>query len=94
MVAYSKDSFVYGNKIDNLSKFDDNLEVLEAYDDEEDDEDSFCLCGKANDDKMIMCESEECAGYRPLYRQGFFVLFCLFLHFSYNHNKLGIIERG
>ena len=44
VAAYGTDSFVYGDKIDNLSKFDDNLEVLEAYDDE----DSFCLCGKAN----------------------------------------------
>ena len=56
MVAYGKDSFVYGDKINNLSKFDDNLEVLETYDDEENDEDSFCLCGKAYDDKKIMCE--------------------------------------
>ena len=37
VAAYGKDSFAYGNKIDNLSKFDDNLEVLETYDDEEDD---------------------------------------------------------
>ena len=57
-----KDSFVFSDKINNFSEFDDNLEVLEAYDDEEDDEDSFCLCGKANDDKMIICESEECTG--------------------------------
>ena len=79
VAAYGKDSFVYrvvyGDKINNLSKFDDNLEVLEAYDDEENDEDSYCLCGKANDDKMIMCESEECAGCIPA---GFF-----FFHFSH-----------
>ena len=43
VVAYGKDSFVYSDKIVNLSKFDDDLEVLEAYDDEEDDEDSFCF---------------------------------------------------
>ena len=32
---------------------------------------SFCLCGKANDDKIIMYESEECAGCIPA---GFFFL--------------------
>ena len=59
VAAYGKDSFVYDDKIGNLSKFDDNLEVLEAYDGEEDEEGSFCLCGKVNDDKMIMCGLEE-----------------------------------
>ena len=60
MAAYGKDAFVYGDEIDNLSEFDDNLEVLEACDDEK--QDGCCLCGKANDDEMIMCESEECTG--------------------------------
>ena len=80
VAAYSKDSFVYGDKINNLSKFDDNLEVLEAYDGEEDDEDSFCLCGKGNDDKIIMCESEECVGCVPA---GFF-----FFHFSHKSQQI------
>ena len=62
MATYGKDAFVYGDDIDNLSEFDDNLDELEAFEDEEDQEDNFCICGKANDDQMIMCESEECAG--------------------------------
>ena len=62
MAAYGRESFLYGDAFDDLDDFEDNLNDLEAPEDEDEEEEYFCLCGKANDDEMIMCEADECVG--------------------------------